>query len=378
MGSVTITRDSTSLAESLRLYCISAKDENEKNLFDRYSRVHEKLEPILGVVEKSAYAQAVKNWHEAGLERLEGVSSEEEKTEIYQSQWESLPMFYLNNHGSKHIETVLQREKDLLTTTESIELDAYELFLLLCATELHDVGNVYGREGHEKGIMPIIKKLETELPDSIERTTILTIAMTHGGKIGDSKDTICKLLKERMILGHKVRVQILAAILRFADELADDNSRASKEELDLGIIPKESELFHRYSEALHTVLVERDDKEYFVKLFFEFTSDVAIKTFDFMGRQKYLLDEIYDRTLKMERERRYCMRFMRPYISVEGIRVEIMIQDVENPFVAKPITYTLNECGYPDEPMNGSISRYIGDNQTGECIAYSFMGKEEN
>ena len=62
--------------------------------------------------------------------------------------------------------------------------------------------------------------------------------------------------------------------------------------------------------------------------------------------QKYLLDEIYDRTLKMEQERRYCMKFMHPYIDIGRIDVTINIynEDLE---LLPSISYRLEDiCGF--------------------------------
>ena len=65
--------------------------------------------------------------------------------------------------------------------------------------------------------------------DNIEKRTICDIAMAHGGKVlslsgglptKDTKDTIGHM-------SHDRNVKKLAAILRFADELADDRTRTN-------------------------------------------------------------------------------------------------------------------------------------------------------
>jgi hypothetical protein len=68
----------------------------------------------------------------------------------------------------------------------------------------------------------------------------------------------------------------------------------------------------------------------------------------------------------MERERRYCMRFLRPYVSLEAIRVEITIQNLKNTFERDTIRYTLEESGYPDNPSSGTIKQYQQDLRTGQ------------
>ena len=369
MVDLDFSKETGNLADMLRESCDRANDSTEKTYYDRYCRIHDKLSPYQDIVEKSAYAQAVEKWHNEYEARLKGVTSDEEIRSIHQQQWDTCPLFYLNNHGSEHIKAVQERTKEILVHSSNLNLNSYELFILLCAIEVHDIGNIYGRIGHEGEIGKIIREIDNDLLDSVERTTITRIAMTHGGKINDDKDTINHLLKERTLFRHNVRERLLAAILRFADELADDNSRAGKIELELGAVSQSSIIFHRYSESLHTVqIVNRST----VKLCYEFTSEIAVQKFKLGTGEKYLLDEIYDRTLKMERERRYCMRYMRPYISIEDISVEIIIQDTKNPFKAETITYTLNETGYPAEPVGESIVMYLGPNRSGEEIALQF------
>ena len=58
------------------------------------------------------------------------------------------------------------------------------------------------------------------------------------------------------------------------------------------------------------------------------------------------------------------MRFLRPEISIEKIRVEISIQHPKDPFDRDVITYTLEEKGYPDEPS--SIKSFSESLKTGE------------
>lgn len=58
----------------------------------------------------------------------------------------------------------------------------------------------------------------------------------HGGKIKGSSDTISVLNKTNTVNGFEIKEQLLAAILRFADELADDATRADYDALDNGII----------------------------------------------------------------------------------------------------------------------------------------------
>src|SRR4029077_15663813 len=54
---------------------------------------------------------------------------------------------FLTDHGSEHINTVIGRASFMLGPKPP--LSPYEAYILLAAIHLHDVGNVYGRVGHE-------------------------------------------------------------------------------------------------------------------------------------------------------------------------------------------------------------------------------------
>jgi hypothetical protein len=83
---------------------------------------------------------------------------------------------------------------------------------------------------------------------------------------------------------------------------------------------------------------------------FDITRDDATQMYGKGDKQVYLLDEIFDRSLKMHRERIYCMRFLRPSISIDKIEVSIRIYPpryIDDPIVT--IDYRMEEAGYPNE-----------------------------
>jgi hypothetical protein len=258
---------------------------------------------------------------------------------------------FLNNHGAGHIAMVIRRASELMRVAQK-QMGAYEAYMLLFAIHLHDAGNMLGRQEHEKRCWKIMQDLGTLAgTDEPEKRFIAMIAMAHGGHIEGDKDTIADLQPSDTVLSHSIRPQFLAALLRFADELADDSTRSSRFSLQAGAVHEASEIFHRYSEALHSVVVgERD-----VQLVFDLTREVALKKYQKGTERRYLLDEIFDRTLKMHLERCYCMRFLSPEIRIEEIRVKINVYDASFVKSLLTIPYTLKESGYPKSPP-GQIS----------------------
>lgn len=253
----------------------------------------------------------------------------------------------LTDHGPGHIKTVIRRASDLLKASDSDTLTCYETYLLLAAIHVHDVGNLYGRQDHEVMANRVMERLGALFgPDDTEKRAIFTIARAHSGQNKDGKDIIADLLKEDFILGQRVRPRFLAALLRFADELADDRTRAARFSIEENQIPESSLIYHKYAYALHSVLVEKDS----INLKFELAAGDATEPFKKDKKPAYLLEEIFGRTMKMHRERIYCMRFLRPFIDVD--RIDVTIQVFGQGFAGQAlatISYRLVEAGYPDE-----------------------------
>lgn len=254
---------------------------------------------------------------------------------------------FLTDHGPDHIKTVIDRATAIVGTNI---LNSYEVYLLLMAAHFHDVGNIYGRERHEKKSKDILKEISLLMgDDAAEKRTILSIAEAHGGKVDEDKDTISRLPETDAVLNHTVRVQFLAAVLRLADELSDDTHRAARFPMKLKIIPKSSQIYHQYARALQSVIVTVEDRR--IGLHFDLTKDIACKTFGKHKARVFLLDEIYERTMKVHLERLYCQRFMASEVRLDSVNVEIKVFPTEShPTPVEKISYRLAETGYPQTP----------------------------
>lgn len=330
----------------------------EDSYWKRYSELKASYKEYS--VEMGALIKSVEIWMQDAKEKVEEINrinNQKERADKLAKLFENDPILYLNKHGESHIMDVQRHALGLLEHCRDCKMSFYELYILMCAIVVHDIGNIHGREGHEEDIEKILSQEKNHhlIPDPNERRTICRIARTHGGAYNGSKDTISALREVTPLNNFIVRERLLAAILRFSDELADDYTRAASTAMENGLIKGASRIYHQYSESLHTVqivkqkLSEYSEKTEFCKvcLSYSFDSGLAYEKFDKFGNQIYLIDEIYDRTIKMERERRYCMRFMRRYIPLERIHVNIDINDRENSLKSYPVEYVLEERGYP-------------------------------
>ena len=344
---------------------------NTRTCWEIYDQLKINLKPVQETVALGAMADAIRECmtkYQAEYEAMK--ESGDPKAHEYISQWlASEHVVFLNDHGPDHIAKVVERAYALIVDANEA-LTEMEAFVLLCAIQIHDIGNVLGRAGHEKKLMDIFDTHSaTLILDTAEKRIIKNIAMVHGGRAVDgSKDTISSLCVKEPILGYNIRTRYLAAILRFADELADDSTRANRVACDLNIVGTDSQIYHDYSQALHSVNVEKDEEthDHKIMLCFELLATDMEKTYCMGGVPKYLLDEIYDRTLKMEQERRYCMKFMYQYIYFGKIEVTINVYGSRSQRI-NTIKYTLEDISYPDNPLPGSIKSVVSSEvPTGE------------
>jgi hypothetical protein len=249
----------------------------------------------------------------------------------------------LTGHGIAHINRVIQRASQLLEATELV-LTSYEVFLLLVAINLHDAGNMYGRAGHEQRIEQVLDAQGIHFEtNGFERNLAIMIATAHGGK-ADSIDNLPSM-PERFN-GQKIRVRVLAALLKLADELSDDRTRAAKALMNAELLTDGELVFHTFANVLDTVDIRHGERT--VDLYFKLTTKEVLANYRHKGKAISLLKYIYSRTLKTHFERSYCMRFLRPGIELEAINVVIDIFNDKYRVRKERIKYKLEEKGYPN------------------------------
>lgn len=254
----------------------------------------------------------------------------------------------LTDHGVDHVKMVIENAGKLVGDMQYRKLNGYEIYLLLLAAHFHDVGNVRGRQEHEKQIDDIIDSLGDRLPlDTAEKLIVADIAMAHGGYVDEAhtdKDTLRNLNPIDNCNGIIIRPALLGAILRFADELSDDNTRSSRYMDDANAIPAENRIYHAYSSALSPISYNGSTVVFKYYIPFEQAQN---KIPDATG--KFLYDEIIQRLRKCMQELEYCSKYSEGFIRVTTLSVEINVMPPNNKH--RPIHTTkflLRLSGYPN------------------------------
>lgn len=241
------------------------------------------------------------------------------------------------DHGERHFDEVVRYAGLLIEDTfdrKDSALNPYELYLLLCAIRVHDAGNIDGRDDHEKQAYGILLSQGGQITsDTSELTLIADIAQAHGGLTLDDndKDTIGRTLPEKTVAGAvDVRPQLIAALVRFADEICEHRGRASSYHLRQNTLPEENKLFHLYADGIAGAKPDRGNKAFNLRLSFDtslFARTYPAPAKDENGNhttvEKYLIDDVWDRVDKLNHERVYCNRFLLPSMQTDRLEVNV-------------------------------------------------------
>lgn len=285
-------------------------------------------------------------------------------------------------HDAEHFDEVVVHAGHLLNITgfDSVAivgskcmLNPYELYLLLAAIRVHDVGNMFGRDRHEKKCFQILQEMGAGAgADAAEKKIIARIAQAHGGKTTlGSKDTIGELeiVSDN---GHvSYRPRLLAGIVRIADEICENRRRAAEVLLESGTLPKHSEIYHRYASSITGNRWRAADRT--LNLKFEVKLSDIEKPWGSENRategspavtEIYLLDEIFSRLEKMDRERRYCNMHTREVFTIDNIRATVaIVNDTDHEIIESITIPELSDRGYPDDQslnLKRQLEHYCG------------------
>lgn len=261
------------------------------------------------------------------------------------------PKVDLNDHSAKHIEMIIRKVSMILWDDNGncyLKLTPYEMFILLMAIQIHDAGHIYeGRDKHAENAHKLLGELNKYTVTMPETVLINKIARAHSGK----KDPIGNLDEDTAISSVPVRIKLLASLLRFGDELADENSRSSNFLLDENMISSEtSRLFHAYSQSLYSFTPRVASHD--IQMNFTLNKAKCINTYKKPTKEGeidiYLLDEIYCRTTKTFLECLYYNRFVPAEIRFASVSVVVDFYDENTLEEFYPsIKYRIEEKGYP-------------------------------
>lgn len=272
-------------------------------------------------------------------------------------------------HDLGHVDDVIRKAGQLLGANSDSEepamerLKPYEVFVLLVACLIHDAGNIEGREGHADRTRRVLREVSDKKLDEKEISLISKIARAHSGTTTNgSPDTIGDLQTRDGAENITVKPRRLAAILRIADELAENTRRANRRDEELSNFPN---LF------CSTISVGIDYLNRWIALNFAVSDEnCALFAKSPSGTDMFFMDYISDRVAKIELERRYCDRYLRGFATFEMTRVnvEFLKDDIE----WNSIHFEMKDDGYPGAD---DLDVFRKEKINGESIAHQYNEK---
>jgi hypothetical protein len=217
----------------------------------------------------------------------------------------------MTDHGQPHVENVLGNIPRLLGSScvgvdNAAQLSAVEAYCLLLATVFHDVGNIHGRKDHQKNIGDAYDHVFSAADrDLHEKQILLWVVGAHCGAARDgSGDTLKDVPLDHHLWGHPVRLRDIAAILRFADELAEGPQRTSTFMAQLGY-DDSARLYHEYARSTR-VFIDRPHGRIALSCHIEILGGgLKLETAD-RKRLKDLVDFIDARATRVYEEMQYA------------------------------------------------------------------------
>lgn len=270
----------------------------------------------------------------------------------------------LSDHGPRHIANVLDNAYHLLHADTEYSSDqkkcfenltSYEAYVLGFSIMYHDVGNIFGRYKHNQNIQEIFTVGYTTYDlDRDLRQVVNDIASAHtGGKdsAGNPLDTLSAVDSRGLWNNKAIRSQELAAILRFADELAEGPQRASFIRLrtDLPLnennkISADSRIFHECAKCL-SIQIDRAGNRLVVKL----TIDISEYKTDQEENVKSVLNMFWLRIDVLNQERKYARHYTSLLEPFKVVNIQIKFFNRGTPL---PIStqYSFNDLVVPQKP----------------------------
>jgi hypothetical protein len=258
----------------------------------------------------------------------------------------------LTEHDATHIQNVLTNAEHLLGDSRAFRgIDLYCLGLVIL---FHDVGNIAGRKGHHhyNRIATVYNQVRSLQPKyNHERNVVLTAAAAHSGiSKNGSADTLGEVPVHENIDGHRVQLRDVAAILRFADELAEGPQRTSHFMQTQHGYDKKSMIFHEYANITNVFIDPLNER---IALTYEINVERKGKILSKKQENtlKELLSFAYKRIIKLDQERKYTKHYCNILLPFKRTSVKFNIsinhelQDLDlNEISLTDITVPGDEC----------------------------------
>ncbi len=282
---------------------------------------------------------------------------------------------FYTDHGITHVNRVLEKIYGFLYphlpvggAGRDLIFDKENLYILMNAVLWHDVGNIYGRNGHQNNINNIFSEIKSFLYDDLHRELIIKIAQGHCG-IGSIERNIYE--SSVMIGENTIYPRFLSALLRISDELDEDCHRV--EERIYPRIPLENKRYWKFCLFNKTVY-----PKYIIDSFGNTSLKIQINSkmkreelgemFQKNGVGVMAIKEYISRINKLNDERIYCNQYLHAesvfyFRKIDAIEIKLTICDRDDRLLDE-VSYEFDDdCNednfYANQGIIQILNRYL-------------------
>jgi hypothetical protein len=296
----------------------------------------------------------------------------------------------LTDHGVSHIQDVMGNAALLLGFKNEFGVDCkreadhgftpYEMIVLLSGLLTHDIGNILGRSRHNQNIITVWKDLNSwkDWSDN-DRQLIISIGRAHTGKSPEGAgDTLEPLAVGRYYFYKQpIKAAAIAAVIRFADELAEGPQRTSAFLLKKRLIRKKSIIYHDYAVITTPAGIDRIGGR------IALTYHLHVDNSNYPPVQKdreihvaKLLRMIYSRAAKLNFERRFARHYAQVLAPFKETSVSLNLLRQEQSINCNLLPIMLNDFG-PESESHDLIQSIDNNYQIKSLIQLVFGENDE-
>jgi hypothetical protein len=232
---------------------------------------------------------------------------------------------WFTDHGEVHVAAVMHSASELvklkLGGKKRDTLTTLDIYLILTAILWHDVGMVIDRARHADLVYDMTYDASEFFPNPHVQGLVAQIANAHKGHNGLdslSMHDLCTIDGP----GQDVNPALLAAVVRFADEISENHTRVSLPVLDQ--VPADQKIFWLYAASIGSCVARPENERVIIDYRFD-ADQVTTRWLDrdfpefWPAEEKTLplLTYALCRLEKINNEREYCFRY---FSSVAPIR----------------------------------------------------------
>lgn len=243
-----------------------------------------------------------------------------------------LPVWYIHcphytDHGSAHCEGVEAKLNELIPDDFKKELNEYEIFFLLSAVWLHDVGMTgfddyegFTREKHHELGRALIRKDQIKgiFLDEHEKMVLGELIFGHCATLIDEIKEITRIERKNK-KNETIRIRILACLLRLADVCDASHNRASGVILACKGVDPISKAHHELHQRVSSIEFDNDSNKIIVHAIVKSEKD----------------KELLEKTIINDIQKELCisMKILHPEITYNVVELKINYDTFKNEII---------------------------------------------